>query len=119
VQPLPRPHPDGLLKRDTDRNSRVGIPAVIQVVAIIDIGYVNVVVVVPVIAPVFRPGVNGTDPIAFVLEARVSAYNHEGEAVDAKPVVSTKVSAVAVIRNAVAVVATALSPSAMVRIPAL
>jgi hypothetical protein len=102
------------LHRDADCDSDIGIPAVVQVVAVINVGDINVVVVVPVIAPVLRPRVNGTDPIAFVLEARVSAYNHEGEAVDAKPVVLTKVSAVAVVRNAVAVVTTALSPSAMV-----
>jgi hypothetical protein len=107
------------LKRDTDRNSRVGIPAVVHVIAVINIGDINVIVVVPVISPVFRPRVKGTDPIALVLEARVSAHNLEGKAGNAKPVVLTKVSAVAVVRDTVAAISATLLPVAMVGIPAL
>jgi hypothetical protein len=107
------------LKRDTDRNSRVGIPAVVHVVAVINIGDINVVVVVPVIPPIFRPRVKGTDPIALVLEARVSAHNLEGEVVDTKPMVFPKVSAVAVVRDAVAAISATLLPGAVVGIPAL
>ena len=120
VQPLPAVVPRyNLLKRDTDRNSRVGIPAVVHVIAIIDIGDINVVVVVPVISPVFRPRVNRTDPIALVLEAWVSPYNHERQRVDSKSMIPSKVSAVAVVRNAVAAIATTLLPGAMVGVPAL
>jgi len=48
------------------------------------------------------------------LEAGISAYNQKGEAVDVEPMVSTKVSTEAVVRNAIAVVAAALLPATMV-----
>ncbi len=108
-----------LLYRDADGNSDVGIPAVVQVVAVIHVGDVNVVVVVPVIAPIFRPRVNRTEPITVVLEARVSADNQEGEAVDAESVVLAKISAEAVVRDAVAVISAALLPVAVVGVPVL
>jgi hypothetical protein len=53
------------------------------------------------------------------LEAGISADNEEGEAVDAEPVVLTEISAEALVRNTVAVVATTLLPVAVVGIPAL
>jgi hypothetical protein len=53
------------------------------------------------------------------LEAGISAHNEEGEAVDAEPVVLTEISAETIVRNAVAVIATALLPAAVVGIPAL
>jgi len=54
-----------------------------------------------------------------VLEARVSADNQKGEAVDAEPVVLTKISAEAVVRDAVAVISAALLPVAVVGVPVL
>jgi hypothetical protein len=108
-----------ILHRDADRNSNVGIPAVEEIVAVIDIGDVDVVGVVPVIRPVSWPWVNHAEPIAVVLEAGISAHNEEGETVNAEPVVLTKISAEAIVRNAVAVVATTLLPVAVVGIPAL
>ncbi len=119
MQPLPKLHRIEPLHRDVDCNSDVGIPAVEQVVAVVDVGDINVVCVVPIIRPVFRPRVNHTEPIAAVLEAGISAYNEEGEAVDAEPMVAAEVSTEALVRNAVAVVAAALLPSAVVGIPAL
>jgi hypothetical protein len=107
------------LHRDAYRNSDIGIPAVEQIVAVIDIGDVNVVRVVPVIRPISWPRVNHAEPIAAVLEAGISAHNEEGEAVDAEPVVLTEISAEALVRNAVAVVTSALLPVAVVGIPAL
>jgi hypothetical protein len=114
VQSLPRPHRVELLKRDADSDSGIGIPAVVQVVAVVDVGDVDVVSVVPVIAPVFWPWVDETDPIAPVLEARISAYNQKGQAVDAESMVRPKVSTEPVIRDAVAVVAAALLPAAVI-----
>src|SRR5271157_2792882 len=73
------------LPRDVDRNRDVRIPAVVQVVAVVDVGNINVVVVIPVISPVFRPWVNETDPIALILKARISLHNQEGQAVDTEP----------------------------------
>ncbi len=103
VQPFFEAAPTAPLHRDADRDSNVGIPAVVQVIAVVNVDDVNVVVVVPVIPPVFRPWVNGTDPIASVLEAWVSAHNHEGEAVDSESMVLTKVPAETVVRDAIAV----------------
>ena len=119
MQPLPKLHWVEPLHRYADRNSYVGISAVEQVVTVIDVGYVDVVGVVPVIRPVFRPRVDHTEPIAVVLEAGVSAHNQEGETVDAELVVLAKVSTKALVGNAVAVVATPLLPGAVVGIPTL
>jgi hypothetical protein len=107
------------LHRDADCNSDIGIPAVVHVVAAVSIDNINVVVVVPVVSPVFRPRVKGTDPITTVLEARVSAHNLEGEAVDAKPMVLTKVSAETFVRDAVASIPATLLPGAVIGVPAL
>jgi len=51
---------------------------VVQVIPVVDVHDINIIVVVPVVSPVFRPRVNGSDPIATVLEARVSADDHKG-----------------------------------------
>ena len=85
----------------------------------VDVGDIHVVVVIPVIPPVFRPRVNKTDPIAPILEAWVPANNQEGQTVDAEPMAPTKVSTVTVVRDAVAIVAATLLPVAVVRVPAL
>ena len=119
MQPLPKLHQVDPLHRDADCNSNGGIPAVEQVIAVVDVVDIDVVGVVPVIRPVFWPWVNETEPIALVLEAWISAHNKEGEAVDAEAMVLTKVSTETVVRNTVAVVAAALLPSAVVGIPAL
>jgi hypothetical protein len=117
MQPLPRLHRVEPLHRDVDRNSDSGVPAVEQVVAVVDVGNINVVVVIPVIRPVFRPRVNETEPIALILEARVPTYNQKGQSVYAESMVRPKVSPEALIGNAVSVVATTLLPAAMVGIP--
>ena len=119
MHPLARVHPRTPLHRDADRYSDVGIPAVVQVVAVVGVGDVNVVVVIPVIAPVFRPWVNKTYPIALILEAWVPTNDQEGQAIDAEPMVTTKVSAVTVVRDTVAVISATLLPVAVVRVPAL
>ncbi len=119
MQPLPKPHRVDPLKRETDRNSGAGIPAVVQVIAVVDVGDIDVVVVVPIVAPVFRPRINGTYPIAAVLKARVSANNQEGETVDPESMLRPKVSAESVVRDAVAAVAATLLPRAVVGVPVL
>ena len=115
----PEAAPGRSLHRYADRNSDVGIPAIEQVIAVVNVRDVDVVSVVPVIPPVFWPWVNEADPIAAVLEAGISAHNEESEAGDAETMILTKVSAETVIRNAVAVVASALLPGAVVGVPAL
>ena len=119
VDPLARVHRVRPLHRDADRNSDVGITTVVQVIAVVSVGDVDVVVVKPIIAPVLRPWVNETDPIALILEARVSANNHEGQAIDAEPMVATKVSAVTVVRDSIALISATLLPVAVVRVPPL
>ena len=92
---------------------------VVKVIAVVDVGDINVVVVIPVISPIFRPWVNETNPKALILEARIPAYNQEGSSVDAEPMVRPKVSTEPVIRDAVAMVAATLLPVAVVGVPAL
>jgi len=53
------------------------------------------------------------------LEPGISADDEKGQAVDAEPMALAKVSTEALIGNAIAVVAAALLPSAVVGIPAL
>jgi hypothetical protein len=115
----PEAAPGKPLPRDVDGNSGVRIPMVEQVITVVDVGDINVVGVVPVISPIFRPWVNETDPIALILKARVPANNQEGQSVDAEAMVRPKVTAEPVVRDAVAVVAATLLPSAVVGIPAL
>jgi hypothetical protein len=114
-----RLHPVKPLHRDIDRNSLTGITAVVQVVAVVHIVDVDVVVVVPVIPPVRRPWINRTDPITFVLEAWIPTHYQERKALDAEPMIRPEVSPVAVVRNAIAAVATALLPGAMIGLPVL
>ena len=102
------------LHRDADCNSDIGIPAVEQVIAVVGVGDVDVICVVPVIRPVFWPWVNRTEPIATVLEARVPANNQEGKTVDSESMLRPKVSTEPVVGDAVAVVATTLLPIAVV-----
>ena len=115
----PEAAPRTPLHRNADRHSDVGIPAVVKVIAVVGVGDVNVVVVIPVIAPVFRPRINEADPIALILEAWVPSNNQKRQAVDAEPMVPTKVSPVTVVRDTVTVVAATLLPVAVVRVPAL
>ena len=119
MQPLPKLHRVEHLHRDAYGNSDVGVPAVEEIVTVVDVSDIDVVGVVPVIRPVFRPRVNHAEPVAAVLEAGISAYNQEGEAVDAEPMALAKVSTEALVRNAVAVVPAALLPAAMIGIPVL
>ena len=90
-----------------------------KVIASVDVRDINIVVVIPVTAPVFRPRVNETDPIALILEAWVPSNNQKRQAVDAELMGPTKVSPVTVVRDTVTVVAATLLPVAVVRVPAL
>jgi len=107
------------LIRDTDRDSGVGVPAVVHVIPVVHVCDIDIVIVVPIVSPVFGPRVNGTDPVAFVLEAGIPADNLEGQAADSEAMVWSKVSTVTVIRNAVTVVPAALLPRAVVGVPVL
>jgi len=90
-----------------------------QVIAVIGVGYVHVIGVVPVIRPGLGPRVNEADPIAVVLEAGISANNKERLVIDSELMLWAEISTVPVVRNAVPVVAAALLPIAMVGVPVL
>jgi hypothetical protein len=90
------------------------MPAVEQVIAVVDVADIDIVGVIPVRRPGFWPRVNETEPIAAVLEAGISAHNQEGEPIDSEPMFRPKVSTESIVRNAVAVVAAALLPGAVV-----
>src|ERR1019366_8612703 len=107
------------LHRNADGDADARISLVVHVVPIVLIHNINVVTFVPVVSPIARPRVNQAKPKAVVLEAREPANDHIGLAVDDEPVVRTKVAIVTVVRDTVAVVAAALLPRAMVRLPVL
>ena len=102
---------------DIDCNAITGIPAVVQVIAIPRVVHINIVVVVPIVGPVFRPRVNHSEPIAAVLEAGITANDHHGVAVDSEPVTRTKVAMRTLLRNPIAVIAAALLPVTVLRLP--
>jgi hypothetical protein len=93
------------------------VHAVIYVVPIAGVIDIYVVGFVPRRGPRFRPRINERNPIAVVLEARISAYEEHRKAVDAEEVLTPEVEPEAVFRNSVAVVAAALLPGAVFVIP--
>ena len=72
---------------------------------------------VPVVSLIFWIRINGTEPITAVLEARKPSDPDERKAVDAEPVIPTIVTAIIVIRNAIAAVPATLLPRAVLRFP--
>ena len=88
---------------------------VVQVIPVA-VANINVVGGIPVWRPVAWPGVNHHERIAAVLEARVSR-NYEGLALNAKPVPHAKVEPETILRNVIAAITAALSPSAVIGLP--
>jgi hypothetical protein len=107
------------LQADIDGNAGGRIPAVVEVVAVVHVVHIDVVVVVPIVSPILRPGINRAEPITLVLEARVSFNDIEGKDVDAESVAGAKVSAETVVRYAIAPVAAALFPCTVIGLPVL
>jgi hypothetical protein len=106
-----------LLRRDTDCDPDAGVHAVIYVVPIVGVINIYVVGFVPRRRPRFWPWINERNPIPVVLKARIPAYEDRRKAVDAEEVVAPEVEPEAVVRNSVAVIAAALTPTAVVVIP--
>ena len=109
-----RPHRVTTLHRDADRNSDGGISAVEQIIAIVNIVDVDVIGVIPVIRPVPWPWVNKTKPITTILEARISANDQEGQALDSERMAWSEVPVKSVVGDSVATIAATLLPGAMV-----
>ena len=102
------------LHRDADCDPDTWIPLVVHIIPIVLIDNINIVGLVPVVGPSVGPRINYTEPKAVVLEARESADHHIRLVVDDETVVRTKIAVVTVIRDAVAVVAAALLPGAVI-----
>ena len=98
---------------DADRDSYSGMISVVHVVAVVTVVNVNVVVVVPIIRPVAGPGIEHCYPIASVLEPGITIVGSERKTDDTKTMLRSKISAVTIIRNSIAVVTAALLPRAM------
>jgi hypothetical protein len=106
-----------LVRVDGNRDSIPGIATVVKIVAVVRVGDVHVVVVVPVVGPVFRPWINEAEPESAVLETWIPANHHYGVTVDAERMTRAEVAIVPVLGNAVALVATALPPVAVLGLP--
>jgi hypothetical protein len=114
--PTRKPHP-AHLHRNADCNADTRITPVVEVVAVVDVGDIDLIVVVPVAVPVCRPWIDDAQPVAVVLEARISAYHKEGKPLDAESMLRSKVAAKAGVRNAVSAITAALLPGTVVLLP--
>ena len=89
------------------------MPAIVKIISVTDIVDIDIIAFVPVVCPVFRPRVNETEPITAILEPGISTDNQKRLTVDAEPVAPAKVAIKMIFRNAVAAVAAALLPCAV------
>ena len=105
------------LERDVNCNCDFGIAPVIQVVTVIDVVNVDVVGFVPGARPVFRPGINQTEPEAHVLEPWISIDNDDWISMNAEAMCAAKVGAEAVFGNMISAVTAAFAPTAMFTLP--
>ena len=67
----------------------------------------------------FRPRIGECDPITVILEARIPADKDHGKAINAEEVVIAEVEPESVFRYAIAVIAAALAPCAVVVVPGM
>jgi hypothetical protein len=107
------------LERDTDCDADTRVSPVVHVVPIVSVANVNVVGFVPVACPRVWPRINKAEPIAAVLKAWESADDHVGLTEDYELMARSEMAVVMIGRNTVAIVAAALLPRAVVRLPVL
>jgi hypothetical protein len=92
---------------------------VAEVVAVIHVIDVNVVGLIPIGRPGFRPRINNREPEAAVLKARASIDDDHGSAVNAEIVSTAKMLAEPIGRNAIAHIASAVVPRTVIVFPML
>ena len=78
---------------------------------------VNIIGVIPVFGPVFRPWINEQERKPAVLETRIPEV-HNGARAEAEEVLGAEIETEAVLRDVVTAVASALRPAPMVGRPA-
>ena len=106
-----------LLQRYVDRDVHSRMATIAEVVPVIYVVNVNVVGLIPVRCPGFRPRINNREPEAAVLEARASVDDDHGRAVNAEIVPTAKMLAEPVLWNAIACIASAVVPGAVFTFP--
>jgi hypothetical protein len=107
------------LQCDSDCKSDGRIPSVVEVVpvVVIVISDVDVIGRVPIVCPVFRPGVHEQERIAAVPETRIPQVDRGTG--HSEPVLTPERETEAGLRDVVTAIAPALRPRAMVTVPVL
>ena len=106
-----------LLQRYVDSDVHAWMATVAEVVAVVHVIHVNIVGLVPVRRPGFRPGINNPEPKTAVLEAGAAVDDDHGRAVNAEKVSTAKMLAEPVLWNAIAYVTSAVVPGAVFALP--
>src|SRR5579864_679743 len=101
------------VERYHDGDSIAGVSAVVHVIAVSVVVDIYVVILVPIVRPIFGPRVKKADPITVVWEPGIPAKEVQPKAEDAETVIPAKVDAETIIRNTISVIATTLSPIAV------
>ena len=105
------------LQRNHDCKPDLRIAAIVEVIAIVVVD-VEVIGVIPVVGPVFRPWINHQERKSAVLKTRISQI-HNWLRANAEEVLAAERETESVLRHVVTAVASALSPAPMVGRPAL
>ena len=92
---------------------------VVQVIAVSGVVDVHIIVVIPIVRPVFRPWVNDTKPKAAILEPGVPTRKNHRETVKAKSVILAEGVTETIVGDTVTAVAAALLPFAVLRLPVM
>ena len=119
MQFLPREMQDmlGQLHLDHNGESDVRIPAIVKVIPIVIID-VEIIGFVPIVCPVFRPGINKEERHSRIFETRIPHVDRR-ENGQPEPVLPSEIQTEAVLRNVVTAIASALCPGAMIGFPAM